>query len=853
MSIQSPFHPAKRSVTTPWPTGNTGQIPAFSGRMAMPSPFPASFPATGLPNNTERYSSAQFQSDQFQLKRPLPLVRQYGNATHIITFRGLGSLPTDHPPALQFKVRGVTHYQDQGSEGKVRGPINALADSPWQDGQPLRFKTERGQIQLEVPGFGKIGRVPEEISRHLLSLLRQHPDQFRFELSNLVAGNTKGAPTIGMRVNLLYDPSGQGPSQESVSDTPPARRGKQGRKARRAARKSPDFNSSPSLEAKRVFSNVLNDAKCRDVVLPYQPVTAPEDVLKRILQAEQEQHGTAAAQAMQRTVDTITDKLRDPKNRKILLLGHCKPDGDTLGSAIGLKNAIEMMDATRQVDCAVDDRIPGLFRDKIPGISDIKHPNDPEKLEKIEQQLSALRQKLQHPRASQSAERPEMLRSQIRALETEQTILSNPAHLLNPKEKYDLVVTLDIPTPSRFTSRFKPYFERAKEVIYIDHHPLRESEWNAQTQETGLNMAKVKHDGLAWVADSVGACTQLVGILGNRLVPGLTQIAEGKTPSQSLPQASPAESAKHITQYVAGLSTGICTDTSGFTRTANLTPSDMQKPVEQRPDFRPEGMVKWLMQLTDKLPAANRINKKWLRENVTYGISDTAQERMMIHARAGLKHYPDLDFGVVQVDYNGMHDVWQTALATDGSVTLLDVQNEFKYGETMSALKGNNRQQKSAQKKGAAAINEKIAVLICQDRKQGELDEKLQIAPQNGLRLSLRSGDGTNDAELLATLFNGGGHGAAAGARIDLPGVSINTPLTILLNDKPAPNPATVLATLRHNLALIHDRTLSETERQAQLTSIRTIADPDGKPCADILADVIREIRQEKKLRPAKK
>lgn len=72
-------------------------------------------------------------------------------------------------------------------------------------------------------------------------------------------------------------------------------------------------------------------------------------------------------------------------------MGHCKPDGDTLGSVIAMKEALKAAYPDREIDCAVDDKIPGLFRDKMPGIEDVKRPYNAKKIETLEKNLEVLK------------------------------------------------------------------------------------------------------------------------------------------------------------------------------------------------------------------------------------------------------------------------------------------------------------------------------------------------------------------------------------------------------------------------------------------------------------------------------
>lgn len=732
----------------------------------------------------------------------IPLLRQSGKTTQVIKFGALNDPLAKQPPALQMKVRGVTRHQ--GKLGEAVGPIGKLAASNWKDGQRLSFTLAQKRIQLSAPGFGPIGMVPPEIADRIYPILAANPKAFHFELSNMIAGTTQGASTIGLRVNLLYD--GNDPQEDAA--------------------------------ARKAFTGVLNDPRCKDSAMLYQPATSPEEVLRLILQHERKTHGAQAARQMSTVIDTIAAKIKDPSNKRILLLGHCKPDGDTLGCVVGMQNIIKLMDPTRQVDTAVDDRIPGLFRNKVPGVNDIKHPDNPDKLLQIRQLITEIEDKLRHP-SGKPQDQPELLKGRLAGLRHEERILSDAKNLLNPQDEYDLVITMDIPTPTRFTDKFKPYLDKAKDVIFIDHHPARFNEWDAAKDSTGLDIESIRQKNLAWVAEAVGACAQMMTVIGDRLVPQLNQVAQGTPVRQAFPQSAQQQ---QLARYVAGLVTGMCTDTGSYTRTASLTPDDMNKPVEARPNFQPEGVAKWLMNLTQQLKG-DRIDKKWLRENITYGISDKAHALAMAFAKAGTVERPEIGYGAIEVDYDQMNAVWQTALEDDGAVTLLDIQNEFKYSDIMGRLKGDPRAQRRGEAPGPYA-NDGVAVLICQDKQQGELDEKLQIASDNSLRLSIRSSNGTNHAETIASLFGGGGHGAAAGGRVDLPGVTLKTPLGIQLNGQLTQDLSAVLQALQHNLKVLHNPRLSDAEKQRQSIPVGVVADPSGKPCAALIADVVATLRQ---------
>ncbi len=758
------------------------------------------------------------------VKQPSRLSRQYNRQNTLQT-----SLNSVHfgnqgiayrlPPAIQLKVRGVTMHQRSFDPAivPISDNINRLSEGPWKDGQELTAKVDslKGQILLEVPGIGPIGRIPDQIAPHLRPLIEEAPKDFRFELSNLVAGTTKGAETIGVRINLIY--TGSNPKIEQAS--------------------------------RKAFTTILNNPSCKDFAMLYQPAVSPDQVLDAMMTHETKTNGAESAWEMKTAIDKILTTLRDPEYKRILLVGHCKPDGDTLGSIVGLKNAILLMDPSRQVDCAVDDKLPGLFRDTIPGLETIKHPNNPERIAEVAADLAQLQ-----------ASTPQS--PKIPMLQRELTALRDPKNHLKPDTQYDLVIAVDIPTPKRFTKQFKPYLDKAFDVVYIDHHPHRANEWDAALSETGLDVNKARTQNHWWVADSVAACAQMVAVLAVKLVPQLEALQRKKqNAAEILPEST------HRTllgQMVANLIAGIFTDTGSFTRTANLKPQDTIKPAEQRPNFWPEGLSKWLMALTQNLGGDSQVTKKWLRETVTYDIPDktlegdaqtSARAEMIRHAIAQRQMHPELGLGIVQANYTQMRDVWDTAREVDPEVTLLDIQNAFKYCEVMGALRTNPALHPSAESHNPAKTsyvgpydNQRIAVLICQDKQAGELDEKLDIAECNGLRLSIRSADGTTDAEMLASLFGGGGHGSASGGRIDFPGVTLESKLGVLINGRPVLNqdPKTILSVLEKNYAILHHPKLTDAQKKAQLTPIQVVSDPNGKTCTDLVTAMVSQMRVNK-------
>lgn len=759
----------------------------------------------------ERMGSALHVSFGGQMKNPMPLETR-----------------TD---AIQMKVRGVAAHQ-KGTEGA--GPrardnnVVKLADSQWKDGQKLdfRFTTDkRGNERLElgVPELGGvkkggIGRVPDELVPDLKNLMKGHEKEFRFELSNVISGKSKGAPTIGLRVNLLYT----------------------------------GHNEKMREKTKEVFTGFMDskDTSVSKQVMLYQEPTSPEQVLGKIFDIESQVNGPKAVEEIKGAITAISKEINDPKNQKILIVGHCKPDGDTLGSVIGMKTAIQGAFPDREIDCAVDDKIPGLFRDKMPGIEDVKRPYNPERIALVEQSIAKM----------EAGEQSAATKAQVQILKNELADLQDSSRLFDDgplkgedRKKYDLVILLDIPTPKRFSGGFKDYIENSDKQIYIDHHPHKINEWIDAKDVTGVDMEKIHKNNLAFVSDMVPAATQLVTIVADKA--GIL----GNTMKNSFEEAR---------KFVSSVITGTSTDTGSFTRTANLLPEHMEMSVKDRPNFAPEGMSKWLINEVNA-NQTEKVDKKWLRDNIVFDVPDKApikeggkgelspRDKMLQMAVNGKHVYPELGVGVVSVSYDDMCEIWEDSLKHDPEFTLLDVQNGFKYSEVMGALKadpskvnaqGNPKdselQRKAKEMYSSPYDADKIAIMAIQDRKAGFVTENSEVAEMNGIRLSFRSADCSNHAELLSSIFDGGGHGGASGGRIDLPGVTIDSKLAVTIDGKVEYDIGKVMSMARHNLDVLHDVNLTPEQKREQMHEVKvTIDENQGKTFHELIADMVKDIR----------
>lgn len=741
-------------------------------------------------------------SNTVQEISPIKLT-QTNNIYHV-SFRG--RLQNPEVPSLQMKVRGVSQhqkdFQNENDVSKDRN-IEKLAKSNWYDGKKIRFdftqERRKSIIKLSDPDFGEIGRVPDEIAPMLKPLLQKNPKDFQFKLSNVIAGNSKSAPTIGLRVNLIYT----GKDKEVQAQT------------------------------QKVFDSLLNsnDKKVKNCVMLYQPASSPKEVLKRIFDIESENNGPQAAKEIETVINTIAKEINDPKNKNVLLLGHCVPDGDTIGCVLGMHAAIKSSYPEKNVQCSIDDKLPGLYRDNLPGVENIKRPYNAESIKRLEENIKQLEAQEQTP----------VTKSQIAIYKRELGFLNkNEAYFDSAvkdgaePEKYDLVILMDIPSPKRFSGAFKNYIENAGKVIYIDHHPERPDEWNKVKDVTGLDMTEVKKNHNALIVPAVPAATQLVTIVADKA--GLLE----KT----------LANAQYAKQYAAGVISGTSSDTGCFARSANLTPKDIKAPVRQRPNFLPEGLSKWLVEKMD-----GKVTKKWIRENIVFDISDkksgvenlSSREKMLKHSTESTQVFPKTGLGFVNISYDQLYDIWESALEYDEQVTLLDIQNSLKYSEVMNTLRESSELNKKSSEikiEKTEYEDDKIAILMIQDKEKGKIDENSQLAKCNGIRMSFRSQEGTNYAEMLASLFNGGGHGGAAGGRIDLDGVTVNSKIAISIDGEPEYNPKKIYNALRENFEIKENNSLSQEEKSELTHKFAPVLDEKGMKVQELINGVVTQIRE---------
>ena len=757
--------------------------------------------------NVKNNPNLKYASDVVNITKNTIGIERQGKNLHV-SFTGNFQNPVE--TGVQFKVAGVTkHQKGMGGAHAAATDDNLvkLAKSDWKDGQKLDYAYDEvtKNITLKDPQFGEIGTVPTPVAESFMNVINTDKDNFQFELTNVTGGVTSDFPIIAAKANLKY-----------VGNDA---------KVRENAQKA--FNSL--IDSK--------DAKVSSSVSAYQPDFSPKQVLEKIFDVEGKRNGLGEVRKIKDAVDTIVKEIQDPKNKNILVLGHCSPDGDTVGCVIGMTAALKGAYPDRVVDASIDDDIPNSFS-KVPGVEDIKRPYNAKAVNSVKKNIAML-EKSTNPAA----------KKQIETLNKELERLTDKSRFFDPNtvdgkeaKKYDLVIMLDTPTEGRSSRAFKPYFENAGKTIFIDHHPLKQAEWATAKEKLGFDMGKAIQDKLALVVDSVPAATQIVtaicdkaGMLGEMF----------------------KNSAENAKKFVAGIVTGTQTDTCGYKNQANYHPSEAKLPQSQKANYYPEGMSNYLMNKLD-----GDINKKWMRENLFYELPNNPitnnlgpKDAVLKMALRGREMYPEIGLGMMHVTYAVMDNILQEAKKQDANVQMTDVYNSFKNCEVMSALKANptfsrtnpnpvTDAEKAAETYRSAYDKDRVAVFMAQNQVEGSINKFSQIADKNMISFSFRSGGETNAAQVLAAVFGGGGHAAAAGANLSMKGLDFKSKLTVKV-DGQAADAKTIYEAANNNVNVSNNNKINFKDKAKMMKKIEIEMSKDGtgRTCSELIKDVLTEMR----------
>ena len=792
----------------------------------------SNIPVVADNKKVNNYQSLKFGEikDTFEASNPIKNdkiidINRVGKNLHVSFTGGEFKNPiVREVPAVNFKLSGVMKHQagTAGGRDAVDDSVVKLAASDWKEGREFDYSInieeneKDGKIyknkvlNINDKEYGNIGTVPVTLTNRFAKLIESNPaekDNFKFELTNVNGGVNSAFPTVGLEVAFKYVGKDENVKQQTKDL----------------------FKSLIDSDKKTVASSVAM----------FEEPTSPKEVLERMFDIEGQKKGLGKVRELKTAIDTIAKEINNPKNKNILVLGHCKPDGDTIGCVLGMQAAIKGAYPERNVDMAIDDDIPNNFA-KLPGIDNIKRPYNGFAVYQLEKNIELLQ------RSDSDA-----VKAQIKKLQKEEERLKNPdrtfdAGAINGKaKKYDLVIMLDTPVPGRTSKNFKKYFESADKTIFIDHHPHRANEWAAESKKLGLDLDKIKANNLFCVADTVPAATQIVTAIADKA--GLL----GKMFKNSL------ESAK---QFVAGVSAGTLTDTCRFDKVASHDSKDYAKPVTERPTYKPEGMTKWLYNELEKVGGG--IDKQWIRLNLDYELPNKRiknadgtfvpgpRDMVLEKSVKGRIMDADLGVGMITVSYDDMQEVFEVAQKQDKKVQFNDVYSAFKSSQALTSLKmpGSVKEDVEGMSvKGQAYSTykspydyDRLAVLITQSQKQGELNANSQIADKNTYSFSFRSGGQSNLAQVAATLFGGGGHSQAAGGGISMKDLTLETPLKVMINGKEEKDFAKVFAKVNDIIAKKADSSEIKIEK----------ADKEGKSIPELIKSITAEMRKTQTPKP---
>ena len=72
-------------------------------------------------------------------------------------------------------------------------------------------------------------------------------------------------------------------------------------------------------------------------------------------------------------INKLVSVIKNSKN--IVIISHVGPDGDTLGSMLGLRGILVQLDTAKKIDCVVTGRVPDIYK-FLPDVHLIKNPDN---------------------------------------------------------------------------------------------------------------------------------------------------------------------------------------------------------------------------------------------------------------------------------------------------------------------------------------------------------------------------------------------------------------------------------------------------------------------------------------------
>jgi len=738
------------------------------------------------------------------IEKPSFAFNKKGKHLYLVSFKALENPFVQKNPSIRAGLQNAKHYQNaiKRAESLEEGTplLISIVDPTLTNPNAIKIKTQEGET---------LGNMPKSFVRALGEMIQNEPEAFVTRKKESINSGPKS------NANMLFDI---------------------------------EYTGQNRIEVQKTINEIL-----------YKNAISPEEILHRILGYKKVLYGEEAGMEQINesvvALNNIVETLQNSKNQKILLVGHNKPDGDTAGCCMGLKCALEHI-GKQKVDIAIDDVLAGFLKKIIPE-EEIK--KTPEFMDRLNNGISTKMDELSNQH--ESLENASRIYSLTKVKEYYNQLYST----LDPGEKYDLVVFLDVPGPGRVSPEIKKYVKDAKQVIYIDHHPFQAAGWEEEKKNGGIDIDKVKRQKLFWVEPKVPAATMLVSIVINRLIPNLAARYRDHIYGDNISQ----EERDRINHMVSNLVVGTITDTSGFKRNMNKSAEDEVLPSEKKTGFAPAGFTNWLLSLTNgeitrrtiqkkiKYDVPNKVNfyfpEDFLEfynsgttespEEVKIDISkiiesnsDSKYERISEEAAKNTTVIKELGLGISKIYFASIKDFLEEYNLTNPEINMRDVIGVFKFNPTTIALKYDTEDERY--KVDPKYKENKISAMIREEAVKGELDGSYQIADENSVSFSFRSHDGTNYACMLATLFGGGGHAAAAGATLTMPGITADSKLIIKIDGEEVSDPYEIYSAVRNNYnAAYVNPALTPFDIKLEMSE-------NGKPIPDIITDIVRIIRQ---------
>ncbi len=756
-------------------------------------------------------------SDSFQ-KQPIMnnekqnyQVYKHSNAIHLISFKALSNYENNETKKPEIRT---------GLSGDSLDCENIYISGYLPRGEVLPFEivdseNDQKDIFVTLPGGGNLGKIPESIKKALIPTIIETPSDFNIKLYG-TTNKTRKNPA-----NVLIDIEYNGDKKDLIHA---------------------NFN-------KLLYKNTISPEEVLNRLLGYKKVLYGEEV------------GTEKIKEAEKAISTITKTLEDPKNQKILLIGHNKPDGDTLGSCLGLKAALDYMNK-EQVDIAIDDVVTGFLRNSL----------DTETIKRSANFISSLNDGINSRMKSISNEdiAPEQLQ-ELYGLQHVKNHYNEKISPLEENDKYDVVVILDVPTPTKISKEIKKYTKDAKKIIYIDHHPFQRSEWQKEQDNDGINIDKIKKQHLYWTETKMPANTMLVSIIIDKLLPELSykfrdslQIKNGNLAEKRL-----------INNMAQSLVVGTNTDTGGYRRGISKTEEDEKLPPEKKVSFAPAALSDWLLSLTNG-DVTRRTIKKAMKYDVPnmadyyfpedfvdfYNTEKESHEILETEIPTldeiftsknniscadiaenldqNTKVYPELGLGISKIKFDSIKKFLRAYNMEKSEINMQDIIAAYKFNKYTIAMKYAKKNYEGFEKYKVADKYEdkKISVMIREEEKAGELNTRYHKATTNSLGFSFRSPEGTNYAGILATLFNGGGHASAAGGSISGQGVTSDSKITLYINGKKSNSFNEMYNVAKTNYENNYYDKLDDNFK------IEIKVSDDGIAISDLISGVVKEIRQ---------